>query len=82
MKHLSDDKELIPEFYFGDGSFLINSFDADLGDDHLGQKGGDVSLPDWASDPQDFVIKMRMALESNTVSMNIQKWIDLVFGHQ
>ena len=51
MKHLSDNKELIPEFYLGDGSFLINSYDADLGDNHLGQKGGDVSLPDWAQDP-------------------------------
>ena len=36
MKHLSDNKELTPEFYIGDGSFLINSQDADLGDNHLG----------------------------------------------
>ena len=40
-----------------------------------------MSLPDWASDPQDFVLKMRMALESNSVSMNLPKWIDLIFGH-
>ena len=81
MKHLSDNKELIPEFYVGDGSFLVNNLDADLGDNHLGQRGSDVTLPDWAKDPQDFVLKMRMALESNTVSMNLPKWIDLVFGH-
>ena len=81
MKILSDNKELIPEFYIGDGSFLINSFNTDLGDNHLGQKGADVSLPDWAKDPQDFVLKMRMALESNTASMNLPKWIDLIFGH-
>ena len=81
MKHLSDNKELIPEFYIGDGSFLINSFNTDLGDNHLGQKGSDVTLPEWAKDSQDFVLKMRMALESNSVSMNLPKWIDLIFGH-
>ena len=81
MKQLSDNKELIPEFYIGDGSFLLNSFDTDLGDNHLGQKGNHVALPEWAKDAPDFVMKMRMALESNTVSVNLPKWIDLVFGH-
>ena len=66
---LADNKELIPEFYLGDGSFLTNMYGADLGKDHLGQQGADVALPDWASSPQDFIFKMRMALESNTVSM-------------
>jgi len=28
---LSDNKELTPEFYLGDGSFLLNSTGADLG---------------------------------------------------
>ena len=36
MKVLSDNKELIPEFFF-DPSFLVNHFDADLGLNHLDQ---------------------------------------------
>ena len=78
---LSDNKELIPEFYIGDGSFLINSTSADLGVDHMGEPVGNVTLPDWASSPANFVLKMRMALESNSVSQSLPKWIDLVFGH-
>ena len=78
---LSDNKELTPEFYLGDGTFLLNSTGADLGLDHMGDPVSDVALPDWASSPTDFVLKMRMALESNSVSMALPKWIDLVFGH-
>ena len=78
---MSDNKELIPEFYLGDGSFLLNTTRADLGLDHMGEPGGDVSLPDWAGEsPQEFILKMRMALESNSVSMALPKWIDMVFG--
>lgn len=78
---LSDNKEMIPEFYIGDGSFLINSTGADLGSDHMSEQVSDVSLPDWATSPSDFVMKMRMALESNSVTMQLPKWIDLIFGH-
>lgn len=34
LKALADNKELIPEFYFGDGSFLLNLNNADLGLNH------------------------------------------------
>jgi len=78
---LSDNKELIPEFYFGDGSFMKNKTKLELGLNHLQQKVGDVSLPRWASSHQDFVMKNRYALESNHVSANLHKWIDLVFGY-
>lgn len=78
---LPDNKELTPEFYFGDGSFLVNKSKADLGVNHLGEKVNDVTLPPWASSPQDFVLKNRYALESNYASANLHKWIDLVFGH-
>ena len=78
---LSDNKELIPEFYLGDGSFLLNTTGADLGSNHMGEQVGDVALPDWASSPNDLIIKLRMALESNSVSMALPKWIDLIFGH-
>jgi factor associated with neutral sphingomyelinase activation len=33
-KVISDNKELIPEFYLGDGSFLRNVYQADLGENH------------------------------------------------
>ena len=47
----------------------------------MGEPVGDVSLPDWAGEsPPEFVLKMRMALESNSVSMALPKWIDMVFG--
>ena len=82
MDILSDNKELIPEFYLGDGSFLVNSSGADLGLDHMGEPVGDVALPDWAYCPNDFVLKMRMALESNSVSMALPRWIDMIFGHE
>ena len=78
---LSDNKELIPEFYIGDGSFLLNQTGADLGTDHMGDPVGNVSLPDWAASPTDFVLKLRMALESNSATMGLPKWIDLIFGH-
>lgn len=31
MNVLSDNKELIPEFFFGDGSFLLNKYNTELG---------------------------------------------------
>lgn len=81
LKVISDNKELIPEFFIGDGSFLQNHSGADLGEDHMGQKVNHVSLPPWAANSMDFVLKMRQTLESNHVSASLPKWIDLVFGH-
>ena len=40
----------------------------------------DSVLPAWAKDVNDFMIKMRAALESDYVSTNLHKWIDLIFG--
>lgn len=43
---------------------------------------GDVFLPRWASNPDDFIWQHRQALESEYVSANLHKWIDLIFGYK
>jgi|JI6StandDraft_1071083.scaffolds.fasta_scaffold02732_4 hypothetical protein len=45
-----------------------------------GEVNDDVVLPKWANSPQDFLLKMRTALESDYVSSHLNQWIDLVFG--
>jgi factor associated with neutral sphingomyelinase activation len=45
----SDFKELLPEFYDGDGDFLVNMFSVDFGTKQDGTRVGDVKLPAWAS---------------------------------
>ena len=47
-----------------------------------GVEVGDVVLPKWAKSPEEFIFKHRKALESDYVSQNLQKWIDLVYGYQ
>eukprot|EP00271_Cylindrocystis_brebissonii_P020385 TRINITY_DN6725_c0_g2_i1.p1 TRINITY_DN6725_c0_g2~~TRINITY_DN6725_c0_g2_i1.p1 ORF type:complete len:926 (+),score=154.21 TRINITY_DN6725_c0_g2_i1:58-2835(+) len=76
----SDLKELIPEFYSSDPSFLLNASGLDLGSKQSGEQVGDVVLPPWASDVHDFLEKMQQALEAPSVSRKLQKWINLVFG--
>lgn len=39
-----------------------------------------MSLPKWARTPEEFLRKHREALESEYVSLNLHKWIDLIFG--
>lgn len=77
---LADNKELIPEFYLGEGNFLRNLNQVELGLNHLEEKVGDVGLPGWAKH-EGLVMKLREALESNHVSSTLNKWIDLVFGY-
>ncbi|CAN0174364.1 unnamed protein product [Scytosiphon promiscuus] len=81
LNNHADLKELIPEFYAGDGSFLTNADDLQLGVTQGGHRVGDVELPPWARNPRDFVRKMRRALESPHVSRQLHLWIDLVFGY-
>lgn len=45
----TDVMELIPEFYSGDGSFLINSLNLNLGKTQSGNIVNDVILPNWAN---------------------------------
>ncbi|OWK04214.1 hypothetical protein Celaphus_00016273 [Cervus elaphus hippelaphus] len=78
----TDFKELIPEFYGDDVSFLVNSLKLDLGKRQGGQLVNDVELPPWAQSPEDFLRKSRAALESEHVSEHLHEWIDLVFGYK
>ncbi|XP_065759071.1 protein FAN [Muntiacus reevesi] len=78
----TDFKELIPEFYGDDVSFLVNSLKLDLGKRQGGQLVNDVELPPWARSPEDFLRKSRAALESEHVSEHLHEWIDLVFGYK
>ena len=80
----SDFKELVPEFFDPDnaGDFLCNKLDIEFGTRHTGQEVGDVELPPWATDPRDLIRKLRLALESPTVSRSLHLWIDLIFGHK
>ncbi|XP_066480106.1 protein FAN isoform X2 [Tiliqua scincoides] len=78
----TDFKELIPEFYENDSSFLVNSLKLDLGKTQGGKIVDNVELPPWASDANDFLQKCQAALESQYVSEHLHEWIDLVFGYK
>lgn len=78
----TDFKELIPEFYGTDSSFLKNMLGLNLGRRQGGGRVGDVELPPWAKDVEDFLQKMRSALESQYVSENLHEWINLIFGYK
>ncbi|KAA0723860.1 Protein FAN [Triplophysa tibetana] len=78
----TDFKELIPEFYGSDSSFLKNLLSLNLGRRQGGGRVGDVELPAWASDADDFLQKLNAALESQYVSEHLHEWIDLIFGYK
>ncbi|XP_030363249.1 protein FAN isoform X3 [Strigops habroptila] len=78
----TDFKELIPEFYENDSSFLVNSLKLDLGKRQGGKMVDDVELPPWASGPDDFLQKSQEALESQYVSEHLHEWIDIIFGYK
>lgn len=78
----TDFKELIPEFYGFDTTFLLNLKKLELGVRSNGDKISQVKLPNWAKTPGDFLRIMREALESDYVSENLHHWIDLIFGYK
>ncbi|XP_028155819.1 protein FAN-like isoform X2 [Ostrinia furnacalis] len=84
LRNMSDFKELVPEFYDVDskGDFLVNQYEIDFGERHDGTKVNNVALPPWADSPEDFVSKLRQALESEYVSRHLHLWIDLIFGYK
>uniref|UniRef100_A0A8C4NHG3 Neutral sphingomyelinase (N-SMase) activation associated factor n=1 Tax=Eptatretus burgeri TaxID=7764 RepID=A0A8C4NHG3_EPTBU len=82
MDGVTDFKELIPEFFGKDPSFLENRFGLHLGVRQDGQPVQDVELPPWASDSADYLKKQSEALESPFVSQRLHDWIDLIFGYK
>ncbi|XP_028128132.1 protein FAN [Diabrotica virgifera virgifera] len=84
LNNMSDFKELIPQFYdiSDQGKFLINNMGINFGYRYNNLKVDNVELPPWASSPKDFINKLRDALESEIVSENLHKWIDLIFGYK
>ena len=60
---------------------FVNKYRLDLGSMPSGERVDDVKLPDWAQGSAElFLKKHRQALESDIVSQNLHKWIDLIFG--
>ena len=83
---LKDDvRELIPEFYFLPELFL-NKNNINLSQNRTDSNNNlivinDVNLPLWSkNNASNFVVKLRRYLESNYITNNINKWIDLIFG--
>jgi hypothetical protein len=80
--NLQDVRELIPEFFYLP-EFLENSNSFDFGNKQDGNTVHNVTLPPWAKgDSRRFIRINRQALESEHVSRNLHKWIDLVFGYK
>ena len=78
--NMADVRELIPEFFYLP-EFLENKNNFDYGLKQNGERLHDVILPPWAKgDPREFIRVHREALESDYVSANLHKWIDLIFG--
>lgn len=78
----ADVRELCPEFYYMPEMFLNNN-DLNLGISSVDTTANNVALPPWSdNNPYEFVMKMRCFIESDYVSKNICKWIDLIFGYK
>ena len=83
----SDLRELVPEL-FCCPEILLNNNDFNLGEIKNNDSGGNemklvqgVEMPKWCkNNPYLFIKKHRELLESNEVSMTINKWFNLVFG--
>ncbi len=58
----ADFKELIPEFYFTNGDFLINNDKLELGLTSEGETIDDVILPGWAKVNKTQVIFKKLIL--------------------
>ena len=79
---MNDVKELTPEFFYLP-NFLVNECGHNFGATQSRGKIDDVQLPPWAKGcASTFVRLHREALESEYVSANLHRWIDLIFGYK
>lgn len=74
MNGAADYKELVPEFYDGNGEFLTNYLGVDFGRRSADGRPpvGDVQLPPWASSPQEFTTKLRSVFSQYSFSTSQQ----------
>jgi hypothetical protein len=78
----SDVKELVPELFTCPEVFL-NTNNYPLGRTQDSKNIDNVALPPWAKgSAYEFVRIHRLALESDYVSQNLHRWIDLIFGYK
>ena len=92
MNENTDVRELIPEFYFLPEMFInLNKINFEknekLNESEINNenenKEGDFEYPKWSKNNASlFIIKNRLALESDFVSENLNDWIDLIFGYK
>ena len=76
----TDVRELIPEFFYLPEMFL-NLNNIDLGTKENGDKVDEVITP-CNNNKYKFIEVMKNILENNKVSLNLQNWIDLIFGYK
>jgi factor associated with neutral sphingomyelinase activation len=53
-----------------------------MGSTPEGEPIDDVILPRWAKNAEDYLMKSRVAFESDFVSSHLHDWIDLIFGYK
>ena len=62
---------------------FLNINQINFGSDNKIVKDSNCILPNWSkNNPYLFIIKNRLALESDYVSKHINNWIDLIFGYK
>ncbi|SCU73177.1 neurobeachin/beige protein, putative [Trypanosoma equiperdum] len=82
LTNSQDVRELIPELFYLP-EMCVNTNGIRFGCRQDGRPTDSLELPPWAhGDPYEFVYRMREALESDYVSLNLHHWIDLIFGYK
>jgi hypothetical protein len=82
MNETTDIRELIPEFFYLPELFL-NVNQINFGNKNEIVENSNCILPSWSkNNPYLFIIKNKLALESDFVSLLINNWIDLIFGYK
>ena len=84
MNEATDVRELIPEFFFLPEMFInfnkINFLNEKINEENMNDIDN-FEYSKWSkNNPNLFIIKNRLALESDYVSDNLNEWIDLIFG--